>query len=87
MVEGDSDRWWLTGVSRILNRKTWNGRTQEALELQGIAVVNAESNGDVPRMVEFFRETGLAVVGVLDRTNDAAILQAVAAEVACRFCI
>jgi putative ATP-dependent endonuclease of OLD family len=84
VVEGDSDRWWLTGVSRILNRKTWNGRVQEALELQGIAVVNAESNSDVPRMAEFFRETGLAVVGVLDRTNDAAITQAVQ-ESACPF--
>jgi putative ATP-dependent endonuclease of OLD family len=84
VVEGDSDRWWLTGVSRILNRKTWNGRDQEALELQGIAVVSAESNSDVPRMAEFFRETGLAVVGVLDRTNDAGTMQAVQ-DSACPF--
>ncbi len=80
VVEGDSDRWWLTGVSRILNRQTWNGRVQDALELQGIAVVSAESNGDVPRMADFFREMGLVAVGVLDRSNEACVQQAVAAS-------
>src|SRR6266567_2669305 len=43
VVEWDSDRWWIYGTTRIMNRNSWNGRRQEALELQGISVVSTDS--------------------------------------------
>ncbi len=67
LVEGDSDKWWLLGVSKLLNRKEWNGRRQEALELIGVTVVSADTNGDILRLGNFFHEAGLCVVGVFDK--------------------
>lgn len=75
IVEGDSDRWWLAGASRILNRNEWNGRRQEALELQGIAIVSADTNGDILKLGNFFREAGLKVIGLFDRISDSGLLQ------------
>jgi putative ATP-dependent endonuclease of OLD family len=70
VVEGDSDRWWLYGGSRIMNRHNWNGRTQEALELQGVAVVSTDTNGDLGKTGKFFYEAGLTVVCVVDEVKD-----------------
>jgi putative ATP-dependent endonuclease of OLD family len=70
VVEGDSDRWWLYGGSRIMNRHQWVGRTQEALELQGIAVVSTDTNGDLGKTGKFFHEAGLTVVCVVDEVKD-----------------
>ena len=75
IVEGDSDRWWLTGASRILNRNEWNGHRQEALELQGIAIVSADTNGDILKLGKFFCEAGLKVVGLFDQISDSGLLQ------------
>jgi len=75
IVEGDSDRWWLTGASRILNRKIWSHRRQEALELQGICVVSADTNGDIVKLGKFFCEAGLKVVGVFDQITDKGLLE------------
>lgn len=70
IVEGDSDRWWITGISALLNRQEIFGRRQEALELQGISVVNGEGNGDVLPLGNFFHEAGLMTVGFLDRVPE-----------------
>jgi len=70
VVEGDSDRWWINGASRLLNRKAWEGSRLEAFELQGVAVVSADTNGDIPKVGRFFAEAGLRVVGVADRVPD-----------------
>ena len=70
IVEGDSDRCWISGVSRILNNDIWNGRTQEALELQGISIVSADTNGDILKFGDFFDEAGLKVVCMFDRIDD-----------------
>ncbi|MCJ7812155.1 ATP-binding protein [bacterium] len=70
IVEGDSDRCWISGVSRILNNNTWNGRAQEALELQGVSIVSADTNGDILKLGDFFDEAGLKEVCVFDRIDD-----------------
>lgn len=57
-----------------MNRQTYNGKVQEALELQGIAVVSADANSDVPKLGRFFTDAGLQVVGVADRTDDAGLI-------------
>jgi len=67
VVEGDSDKWWLLGASRILHRKEWNGCRQEALELLGVSVVSADTNGDILRLGDFFFDAGLSVIGVFDQ--------------------
>jgi putative ATP-dependent endonuclease of OLD family len=71
VVEGDSDKWWILGVSRILNRQEWKGRRQEALELLGVSVVSADTNGDVIRLADFFNNAGIQVVAVFDHLDDA----------------
>ncbi|HUT57389.1 MAG TPA: AAA family ATPase [Phycisphaerae bacterium] len=70
VVEGDSDKWWVLGASRIMNRKEWNGRRQEALELLGVSVVGADTNGDILRLGAFFEEAGLEVAGLFDRVPE-----------------
>jgi putative ATP-dependent endonuclease of the OLD family len=87
VVEGDSDKWWLLGASRILNRKVWNGRQQEALELLGVSVVSADANGDAVKLGEFFQKAGLRVAVVLDRVpeTDPIWAQAASAPFPCIF--
>lgn len=75
VVEGDSDRWWLVGASRILNRNEWNGRRQEALELLGISIVSADTNGDILKLGAFFTEAGLRVIGLFDNITDSGLMQ------------
>ncbi|UCH38135.1 MAG: hypothetical protein JSV76_02975 [Candidatus Bathyarchaeota archaeon] len=70
IVEGDSDKWWLHGVSRILNGEIYNDKLQEAFELLGIAIVSAETEGDIIKLGEFFDEAGIKVIGVFDCPND-----------------
>jgi putative ATP-dependent endonuclease of OLD family len=70
IVEGDSDRWWIHGASRIMNRRDWAGRKQEALELQGICVVSADTNSDIARLGHFFHGAGVEVVCLADRVKD-----------------
>ena len=74
VVEGDSDRWWLLGASRIINRKEFEGIKQEAFELQGIAVVSADSNGEIIKLAEFFNEAGIKAIGFFDQINDTGLL-------------
>jgi len=69
VVEGDSDRWWLTGTSNAINGITWLNHKQEALELQGISVVSADTNGDIHKLCRFFHESGLRTVALFDNTN------------------
>lgn len=76
VVEGDSDRWWIYGASRIMNRKQWNGRMQEALELQGISVVNTDANSDLSKTASFFEEAGLSAICVADQVKDDAVVGA-----------
>jgi putative ATP-dependent endonuclease of OLD family len=75
IVEGESDRWWINGASRILNRKVWKGNTIEALELNGIAVVSAETNGDVEKTARYFRDAGLKVACVVDWISDSGLIE------------
>jgi putative ATP-dependent endonuclease of OLD family len=74
IVEGESDRSWLSGTSRILNRVTWNGRLCEAFELQGIAVISTEGNRDICKTGTFFLDAGLKVIAIVDRINDPEII-------------
>lgn len=76
VVEGDSDRWWINGASRIMNRASFEGKKQEALELLGIAVVSADSNGDIPKLGKFFLDAGLRTVALADLTEDIGLLEA-----------
>jgi putative ATP-dependent endonuclease of OLD family len=76
VVEGDSDRWWLNGASRLLHGATWDGKLLEALELRGIAVVSADTNGDVEKTAQFFCDAGLKVVNVVDLDKNATLVAA-----------
>ena len=53
-----------------MNRKVWNERRQEALELQGICAVSADSNSDIAKLGYFFHQSGVQVVCVADRVKD-----------------
>lgn len=75
VVEGNSDRCWIAGISRILNKETWIGRTQEALELQGVSIVSADTYGDIFKLGDFFAEAGLKVVCVFDQLNDQTVVR------------
>lgn len=77
ILEGDSDKCWLMGASRILNGKSINGIPFEALELQGISIISADTNGDIIKLGNFFLAAGLNVVGVFDRVDDAGLLKEV----------
>jgi putative ATP-dependent endonuclease of OLD family len=77
LVEGDSDRWWLLGASRAMNRLKFENRFQEAFELQGIAVVSAESNGDIIKLGTFFSDAGLVTVGLFDQIDDLGLLETI----------
>ena len=86
VVEGESDRWWLIGVSRVLHRTTIQDRRQEALELQGVSVASSDTNSEAVRLSEFFHEAGLKVACLFDSVNDATIrAQAAAAPFPCLF--
>jgi putative ATP-dependent endonuclease of OLD family len=87
VVEGDSDKWWVLGASRILNRKEWRARRQEALELLGVSVVSADTNSDAVRLGEFFRKAGLRVCAVLDRVppDDPVLTEVAGAQFPCVF--
>jgi putative ATP-dependent endonuclease of OLD family len=75
IVEGDSDRWWIYGTSRIMNKKSWNARKQDALELQGISTISADSNSDIPRLGAFFHQAGLQVICFADLVKDPNVVQ------------
>lgn len=86
VVEGDSDRWWLTGVSNALNGRVWQNRVQEALELQGISIVSADSNGDIHKLCKFFHDSGLQTLALFDNSNQPAFLaEAMTAPYPCLF--
>ncbi|MDH4163406.1 MAG: AAA family ATPase [Nitrospirota bacterium] len=74
VVEGDSDRWWLMGVSNAMNSQAWKGRKLEALELQGISIVSADTNGDIHKLCQFFYDSGLRTIALFDNTSDPAFL-------------
>jgi putative ATP-dependent endonuclease of OLD family len=73
IVEGLSDKWWINGANRILHRNIFNGRTQEAFELQGVSIVSSESNSQAIRFGKFFFEAGLRVVCILDKDKAVAL--------------
>jgi len=74
IVEGDSDRWWIAASSRILSGKVWNNRQCEAFELQGIAVVSTDTNGDICKTGKFLADAGLKVVAVIDNISDSTLV-------------
>ena len=70
VLEGDSDRWWLYGASRLLHRKTVNGCRLEALELMGVSIVSADTFGDISKLCAFFRSAGLTTIALFDHFDD-----------------
>jgi len=70
VVEEESTRLWILRASALLHGQEFVGTKVEALELQGIAVVTAENNGDVPGVSALLRRAGLEVVGFLDQVAD-----------------
>jgi putative ATP-dependent endonuclease of the OLD family len=74
VVEGESDRCWIQGASRIYNSQTFHGQTLESLDLFGVAVVSAEGNGGIQRYGKFFAEAGLKVLGLYDHIDNEEML-------------
>jgi len=75
VVEEDSARLWVLRASALLHGQDFEGTRIEALELQGIAVVTAAGNGDVPGVGALLHRAGLDVVGFLDQVTDAELAQ------------
>jgi len=75
IVEGDSDKWWINGASRMINKKPYRDEIQTALELQGITVVSADTSGDIIKLGNFYMEAGLKVIGVFDKIDDEGFLR------------
>lgn len=70
VVEEESTRLWILKASSLLHGKDHESTRVEALELQGISVVTAIGNGDVPGVGALLRRAGLDVVGFLDQVTD-----------------
>jgi len=67
VVEEESTRLWILKASALLHGKKDGDRRLEALELQGVAVVAAIGNGDVPAVCQLLQRAGLTVMGFLDQ--------------------
>jgi len=78
VVEEESTRLWILRASALLHGQNFENTGVEALELQGISVVTAIGNGDVPGVGALLRRAGLDVVGFLDQVTDAELAQFVA---------
>ena len=70
IVEEESTRLWILKASALLHGRDFAGTKVEALELQGIAVVTAVGNGDVPSVGGLLRRAGLLVIGFLDQVSE-----------------
>lgn len=75
VVEEESTRLWLLRASALLHGQVFEGTRIEALELQGISVVTAVGNGDVPGVGALLHRAGLEVVGFLDQVTNAELTQ------------
>jgi putative ATP-dependent endonuclease of the OLD family len=75
VVEEESTRLWVLKTSALLHGREFEGTRVEALELQGISVVTAQGNGDVPSVGALLRRAGLQVVGFLDQVTDKELKQ------------
>lgn len=71
VVEEESVRLWILKASALLHAQKEDGKRIEALELQGVAVVTALGNGDVPTICQLLERAGLRVVGFLDQLTPA----------------
>jgi putative ATP-dependent endonuclease of OLD family len=80
VVEEDSTRLWILRASALLHGTEFDNTKIEALELQGISVVTAIGNGDVPGVGALLRRAGLKVVGFLDQVTDKELEQYVAKD-------
>ena len=80
VVEEESTRLWILKASALLHGRDFEDTRVEALELQGISVVTALGNGDVPGVGALLRRAGLDVVGFLDQVTDAELAQYVAKD-------
>ncbi len=70
IVEEESTRLWILKASALLHGKDYAGTRIDALELQGVSVVTAIGNGDVPSVGALLRRAGLMVLGFLDQVTD-----------------
>lgn len=70
IVEEESTRLWVLKASALLHGKKVGGRKLEALELQGVSVVTAGGNGDIPAVGSLLRRAGLWTMGFLDQVTD-----------------
>jgi putative ATP-dependent endonuclease of the OLD family len=70
IVEGESDKWWVNGMSSKLHGISYDGLELSAFDLQGVTVVNCEGNGEPLKIAEFFEALGMPTVMFLDRIED-----------------
>jgi putative ATP-dependent endonuclease of the OLD family len=70
VVEEESVRLWILKASALLHGQVEGGKRIEALELQGVAVVSAIGNGDVPTICQLLLRAGLTVVGFVDQLTE-----------------
>ena len=71
VVEEETTRLWLLKASALWHGRDHNGVRMEALELQGIAVVTAQGNGDIVNVCPLLRRAGLKTFAFLDQVNNA----------------
>lgn len=70
VVEEETTRCWLLKASALFHGRERNGIRMEALELQGIAVVTAQGNGDIKNVCPLLTRAGLRTFAFLDQVDD-----------------
>lgn len=73
VVEEETTRLWLLKASALWHGRERNGERMEALELQGIAVVTSQGNGDIKNVCPLLARAGLRTFAFLDQVNDATL--------------
>jgi putative ATP-dependent endonuclease of OLD family len=75
VVEEESTRLWILKTSALMHGTEFDGIHVDALELQGVSVVTALGNGDVPSVGSILRRAGLWVIGFLDQVTEEELRQ------------
>lgn len=71
IVEEESVRLWILKASALLHGIEFDGTKRQALELNGISVVSAAGNGEVPVVGDLLLKAGIHAIGFLDQVTDA----------------
>jgi putative ATP-dependent endonuclease of OLD family len=75
IVEEESTRLWVLRTSALLHGSVVDGMQRVALELSGVAVVDAGGCATVPAVGNLLTDAGITVLGLVDQTKPSAAKQ------------